>query len=124
MDEKTFNKLMASAFFIMNRILKCIERGMDADVFDKKSFTAENFNISENRFARLLSMLLEEEYITGIEIIDKGEPEPFEKKNYERYEVLIQDDISITIKGLRFLAENSALANIYRTAKSVKDLIK
>ena len=124
MDEKTFNKLMASAFFIMNRILKYIERGMDADVFDEKSFTAENFNISENRFARLLSMLLEEEYITGIEIIDKGEPEPFEKKNYKRFEVLIQDDISITIKGLRFLAENSALANIYRTAKSVKDLIK
>ena len=123
MTEYSFNKLMASAFFIMNKILKYIERNMDNNVFNEKDFNAKSFNISENRFARLLLMLLEEEYIKGIEVLDNGEKDVFDDKNYKRFKILINDDICITIKGLRFLAENSALANIYKTAKSIKDII-
>ena len=107
----------------MNRILKFIERSMDDDSFNEEDFNARYFDVSENRFARLLKMLTDAGYITGVEIRDNGEPEEFEKKNYRRFQIFIYEDVSITIKGMEFLTRNSALANIYKTAKSVADLI-
>ena len=122
MSIQTENLYMKSVFSIMNRILKVLERSMDDSEFDLDNFTAEKFGISDNKFARILKMLVDDGYIEGIKVIDRGEPTPFDGADYDRFRVSV-GDIGITLKGLKYLAENTVLANVYRTAKSVKDLI-
>ena len=57
MEEAADNVFMKSAWVKMNKILKYIDKQQDDDVFDVKEFTAKQFELSENRFARLLAML-------------------------------------------------------------------
>ena len=122
MSIQTENLYMKSVFSIMNRILKVLERSMDDSEFDLDNFTAEKFGISDNKFARILKMLVDDGYIEGVKVIDREEPTPFDDADYDRFRVSV-GDIGITLKGLKYLAENTVLANVYRTAKSVKDLI-
>ena len=122
MNIQTENLYMKSVFSIMNRILKVLERSMDDSEFDLDNFTAEKFGISDNKFARILKMLVDDGYIEGVKVSDRGEPTPFDDADYDRFRVSV-GDIGITLKGLKYLAENTVLANVYRTAKSVKDLI-
>ena len=122
MSIQTENLYMKSVFSIMNRILKELERSMDDSEFDLDNFTAEKFGISDNKFARILKMLVDDGYIEGIKVIDRGEPTPFDSADYDRFRVSV-GDIGITLKGLKYLAENTVLANVYRTVKSVKDII-
>ena len=122
MSIQTEDLYMKSVFSTMNRILKVLERSMDDSEFDLDNFTAEKFGISDNKFARILKMLVDDGYIEGVKVIDRGEQTPFDGTDYDRFRVSV-GDIGITLKGLKYLAENTVLANVYRTVKSVKDLI-
>lgn len=122
MNIQTDSLYMKSVFCIMNRILKVLEHSMDDSSFNFDDFTAQKFGISDNKFARILKMLVEEGYIEGVKVIDRGEPTPFDGADYGRFKVSV-GDIGITLKGLQYLAENTVLANVYRTIKSVKDII-
>ena len=122
MSIQTENLYMKSVFSTMNRILKVLERSMDDSEFDLDNFTAEKFGISDNKFARILKMLVDDGYIEGVKVIDRGEPTLFDGADYDRFRVSV-GDIGITLKGLKYLAENTVLANVYRTVKSVKDII-
>ena len=122
MNIRTDNLYMKSVFSIMNSILKVLEHSMDDSSFNLDDFTAEKFGISDNKFARILKMLVEGGYIEGVKVIDRGEPTIFDGADYARFKVSI-GDIGITLKGLKYLAENTVLANMYRTIKSVKDII-
>ena len=122
MNIQADNIYMKSVFSIMNRILKVLERSMDDSEFDLDNFIAEKFGISDNKFARILKMLVDDGYIEGIKVIDRGEPTPFDGAGYDRFRVSV-GDIGITLKGLKYLAENTVLANVYQTVKSVKDII-
>lgn len=119
---ETDNLIMKSTFGIMNRILKVIDLQMDSDVFDTKEFTAENFGITQNRFARILKMLSDAAYITGVEIIDHGEPDEFDSKPYERFKIVIADEISLSFKGMEFLAQNTVTARAFSLLKKVRDV--
>lgn len=125
MTKTTDNIIMASAFTAINTILRYVERQLDGTVFDAEGFTAERFGITENRFARYLSMLAESGYITGISVTDNGEPTEFDgdPKKYRRFDIVL-DSPSITIRGMQFLAENTMLARMYRTAKNIKDIVR
>ena len=107
---------MASVYGDLCKILKCFEQQLNNSGFEEKYFTEKTFNISKQKFVNLLSLLLEDNLISGIEIRD------FEFEEDERFGIIL-DCPRITIKGLRFLAENSVLSKIYKTAKSVKDII-
>lgn len=107
---------MASVYGDLCKILKFFEQQLNNSDFEEKYFTEKTFNISKQKFVNLLSLLLEDELISGIEIRD------FECEEDERFGIIL-DCPRITIKGLRFLAENSVLSKIYKTAKSVKDII-
>jgi len=124
MENQDYTFIMSSSFGIMHKIMKYIEKSMDDTVFNEKDFTAKNFNISENRFARLLDTLVESGYVTGIEIIDYNEPDPIQAqdKNYKRFDIKI-DNPEITVDGMRFMAENTMLMKTWTTIKSVKDLL-
>lgn len=119
---ETDNLIMKSTFGIMNRILKAVDLQMDSDVFDTKEFTAEKFGITQNRFARILKMLSDADYITGVEIIDHGEPDEFDSKPYERFKIVIADEISLSFKGMEFLAQNTVTARAFSLLKKVRDV--
>lgn len=125
MKQTADNIIMASAFTTVNTILRYIERQLDETVFDADGFTAERFGTTENRFARYLSMLAESGYVTGIRIIDNGEPTEFDGdiRKYRRFDI-IADSPAITIKGMQFLVENTMLARMYRTAKNIRDIVR
>ena len=114
---------MTSAFTTVNTILRYIERQLDETVFNADGFTAKQFGITENRFARYLSMLAEAGYVTGISVTDNGEPTEFDGENYRRFDI-VADSPAITIKGMQFLVENTMLARMYRTAKNIKDIVR
>lgn len=113
---------MKSVFSTINRILKVLEHSMDDSSFNLDDFTAKKFGISENKFARILKLLIDDGYIEGVKVIDRGEPTVFDGADYDRFKVSI-GDIGITLKGLKYLAENTVLANVYKTVKSVKDIM-
>lgn len=125
MKSTTDNILMASAFTTVNKILRYIERQLDGTVFDADGFAAERFGITENRFARYLSMLAESGYVTGISVTDNGEPDEFDDdiRKYRRFGIVL-DSPSITIRGMQFLVENTMLARMYRTAKNIRDIVR
>lgn len=114
---------MTSAFGTMNQILKYFEKNLDNDVFETETFGENRFNISENRFARYLKMLLDSEYIEGLKVIDYGEPDFPNQENYHRFKIVL-DEPCITIRGLRFLAENTVLAKTYKVVKDIGGIIK
>ena len=96
---------------------------MDDSEFDLDNFTAERFGISDNKFARILKMLVDDGYIEGIKVIDRGKPTPFDGADYDRFRVSV-GDIGITLKGLKYLAENTMMVrmwNAFKTVKEVKD---
>lgn len=123
MKQAADNIIMASAFGTINRILRHIERRLDCATFDEDAFTAEAFDITHNRFARYLSMLLDAGYVSGMRILDNGEPTEFDgdARAYRRYDI-ITDSPSITIRGIQFLAENTVVARVYGAVKSIRDL--
>lgn len=53
-------------FKIIYKILKILERSMDVEEFDNKLLSPESLNISEPRWCRIMSMLVDERYITGV----------------------------------------------------------
>lgn len=122
MEGKTDNLFMASAFGTLNKILRYIERQLDNEDFDAGHFTAAEFSVSEERFARYLAMLSDSGYVTGIRVADNGERSPFDTGRFRRFDVTLESP-SITVKGLQFLAENTVMAKMYAGVKGLRDLM-
>lgn len=115
---------MASAFRVMNKILRYVERSLDDETFDGDGFTAEAFGISFLRFARLLEMLLAEGYLTGIEVVRNRGRDEFDEDDVDLppYDIRLHDP-AITIPGMKFLAENSVWAKALKTVKDARELM-
>ena len=126
MRGKADNFIMNTTFAVMGRILSAIEKGMDDDSFNRETFTAARFGISENRFARILDMMIRDGYVSGIRIEDYGEPvedDPFSKQGeYNRFGIKL-DNPSLTVKGIRFQAENTVLMRAFKAVKGFGDVI-
>ena len=113
---------MRPLFSVMTKILSYIERQMDETSFDSENFKGEYFGVSDNKFARIVAALSDAGYISGVEVIDYGEPDAMEDAgSYTRFALKL-DNPCITIDGIRFMAENSAVSKILRAAKSISDL--
>jgi hypothetical protein len=92
-------------------ILKVLRDAMDTGL-DPKDISAEALGISEKRRDSLLIMMQKSGYIDGLK---------------EFHAIGMQgircEDVSITIKGLEYLEENSMMKKAYRTLKGIKDII-
>ena len=123
--ENAENLIMKTTFSIMCRILRYVEKSLDDDVFDRENFTAERFGTSHNRFVRILDMMIQEGFITGIKVVDYGEPDsndPFGSgEKYQRFAIKI-DNPSLTVRGIRFQAENTAIMKVLQTVKGIGDI--
>ena len=116
MKDQIYNTCMTSAFGTMNQILKYFEKNLDNDVFETETFGENRFNISENRFARYLKMLLDSEYIEGLKVIDYGEPDFPNQENYHRFKIVLDEPcieevhhrIMHNVKRIRDIAQELA----------------
>lgn len=102
---------MDDNYKIIYRILRGLERGMDAE--EPEIMTAEQLGISEQRWKRIIEMLVDEGYIKGVRI----------SKEITGYAYVDTPDPAITLRGLEYLTENTLMKRAYKAAKGVRDLM-
>lgn len=101
-------------FKTIYQILRILEKSMDLEEFDISSISKERLNISEARWCRIVAMLVNDGYVTGIKTwnaMDCG---------YPRVAIGRPE---ITIKGLEYLEENTFMKKAANLAKGIKDVI-
>lgn len=102
-------------FKVIYKILKYLERCMDFSERDLTPISPDTLGISRERWGELISMLLDNGYISGVtmrQYMDMDEPV-----------IVSADHMKITLKGLEYLQENSAMKKVAATVKGIADII-
>lgn len=101
-------------FKIIYRILKYLEQSMDCEMPDFEPISAARLDISNERWERLLFMLVESRYIEGLVFT----------QNLADTRPMLCKPIAprITLKGLEYLAENGLMQKAYNLMKGIKDI--
>ena len=86
---------------------------MDKPSVDIDAISYDVLCITENRWLNIIEMLYRDGYIIGVNI----NKEITGTKNYNC------DNMSITIKGLEFLKNNSFMQKAYKTVRGLTDII-
>ena len=112
-----YNADMTKAFKTIYTLLNRLEKGLDHEDFDaEKEISPEALKITESRWSAYIKMLNDAGYISGVRIDD-----------YINGEIDIDiSEISLTLHGLQYLAENTMMVrmwNAFKTVKEVKDTI-
>ena len=96
------------------RILKTLEKAVDLPAFSLSDMSADELNMTEERWAKCLSMLAADKYIAGIRVY----------KNVMG-EIRVQETtgICLTVSGLTYLRENSTMQKVLNAAKGIVELI-
>lgn len=102
-------------FVVIYRILKALEASMDFEEFDERLISPERLGITKERRDKLLIQMQKEGYISGISVV--------QYVNLASPSVDIPNSISITIKGLEYLAENSLMTKAANLAKGVAEIL-
>ena len=102
-------------FKIIYKILKYLEKAMDFAETETEPITFAALHISEERWLNIIAMLLENGYISGVQI-----------KKYMGSTVVINnlENIKITLKGLEYLSENSMMKKAAKAGSEIVGLIK
>ena len=101
------------SFKIIYKILRQLEKSMSLEEIDKNNFTAEHFKVSEPYFARIMKLLVDNDYISGVDVWISMDTD------YPKY-CLIRPEI--TLKGLEYLNENSLMKKAAELAKGAVGL--
>lgn len=102
-------------FVVIYRILKALEASMDFEEFDEQLISPERLGITKERRDKLLIQMQKEGYISGISVV--------QYVNLASPSVDIPNSISITIKGLEYLAENLLMTKAANLAKGVAEIL-
>lgn len=100
---------MASSMGIVFKILNRLDLMLDMDEADTEQINAKSLGISGNRWRHYIKMLYEAEYIQGVDI----------RETIDGETNIDISDIEITLKGLQYLVENSAMIKLRNAAKSL-----
>ena len=106
---------MANQFKLIYKILSILEKAMDYEEFDTHCLNHEALGISFPLWCRLMKMLVDNGYITGVSILH-----PMETS----YPKAMLGKVEITLEGLEYLEENSLMAKAKNLAKGTLELIK
>lgn len=104
---------MNDNFKCIYKILRALEKAMDFPEFDISQIDHNKLEISKERWARYLEMMLDAGYIKGIRI-------------YEDItgELCVENEgIRITLKGLEYLSENTIMQRLYKAAMGIKEIV-
>lgn len=101
-------------FKVIYKILKILEKSMGLEEFDKSQISAEALGLEMPYWPRIMTLLLNEGYISGIYSAS------YLSSSYPQIK-LIQPEI--TLKGLEYLNENSFMKKAANIAKGVIDIV-
>lgn len=104
---------MNEDFKIIYAILSTLQASLDYPKVDVERLSAENLGTNKHRRDHLLEMLVDAEYIKGVQV----------QRNEDGSYLLMLNDIQITLKGLEYLEENSILRRVQRELKGIKETI-
>lgn len=103
---------MNDNFKCIYKILKTLEKAMDCPEFDILQISWQKLEISKERWARYIEMMVDSGYIKGVRIY----------KDITE-ELCVEDNgIKITLKGLEYLTENSIMQRFYKKAMGIVDV--
>ncbi len=101
-------------FKIIYKILKILEKYMDYESVPSELISHDVFEISKERWSRILKMMIDTGLIGGIRCIEAdGSTVPIIKLY----------NPSITLKGLEYLEENSMMKKAAELVKGIKETI-
>lgn len=99
-------------FKAVYKILSALEKAMDLSEFDSKTIGPEVLGVTQERWNRYIEMMEDVGYIKGVSI----------KKNVLGDYIMDCKEMSITLKGLEYLQENSIMQKMYNFAKGIKEV--
>ena len=100
-------------FKLIYKILSSLEEAMDQEKFNADCISPQVLGITQERWNKYMIMLDKAGYIEGIKVT-----------RFVNGSISLKcDDVSITIKGLEYLAENSLMKKAYNIAKGIKEVI-
>lgn len=103
-------------FTVIYKILKSLEDAMDFEKFDIELISPERLGVTKERRNKLLMEIQKNGYIDGLIIRQWiGSPSPC---------ICEPINITITLKGLEYLSENSMMKKAANIAKGVIDFVK
>ena len=100
------------AYRILRYLYECLKKGQDPDI---GLITAKKYEINERYFQTIICELHENGYISGAVAV------PMINVNYTPYK--ITSSISITMKGIEYLTDNSFMAKAQQFFKMTKDSV-
>lgn len=96
------------------KILNILKASLDVEEFDKDLLSSQSLGLSEARWARIMALLLNNGYITGVEVWNAF------NVSYPRVCIVRPE---ITLKGLEYLEENSLMKKAKEIAKGLINVI-
>jgi len=102
-------------FKTIYKILKILEKSMNVEEFDNEQLSAEALNIDLPYWSRIMTLLVNEGYVTGVYST------MYMNSTYPQVKLIRPE---ITIKGLEYLNENSLMKKAADAAKGIIDIIK
>ena len=100
-------------FRVIYKILKYLEQAMDYDEPDLDRISATTLGISEQRWVAIMEMLAREGYIDGMTV----------ERSTDGNVTISNPHPRITLRGLEYLQENSAMQKAARLAKGIAEIV-
>lgn len=94
------------------RILRILQRSMDAEEFDSQRLSPEALGISDAMWRQLMRMLVKKGYVDGVRVIEYDQGELPLVKYAGRP--------TITLEGLEYLEENETMRRMMELAKDIR----
>lgn len=99
-------------FIAVYKILSALEKAMDLPTFNAEMISPKIIGVSEERWKKYIEMMADVGYIKGVEI-----------ESYVSGDIDVDiENIKITLKGLEYLQENSAMRKAYKVVKGIRDI--
>lgn len=98
---------------VIYKVLKYLEQAMDYDEPDLDRISAAALGISEQRWVAIMEMLAREKYIDGMTV----------KRSTDGSVSISIPHPRITLRGLEYLQENSAMQKVARLAKGIDEIV-
>lgn len=100
-------------FRVIYKILRYLEQAMDYDEPDLDRISADALGISEQSWIAIMEMLAREKYIDGVTV----------KRSTDGNVTISIPHPRITLRGLEYLQENSAMQKAARLAKGIAEIV-
>lgn len=111
---RDYERVKNEEFTIIYRIFKILKDTMDLEKFDNNMLSAESLKISKPKWSRIMALMVQEGYITGIDVWNSMDC------RYPRVGMVRPE---ITLKGLEYLEQNGLMKRAANIAKGIKSTI-